>query len=207
METDQPHLRQSEPDDWTVISFCVPRDTVRVFRAASFHLVVRRQKLAPVKYNAGQFEMKRPPYSPVRQTARIKPGGLVTLSPRFIKRTGWKVGNTLYLSVEGGRIFVERIPDEREWRISRLRLRTKTVFQQHSLVMPIRTLGELITLHRGRAKPNGRNRELGTLRQRNSVAPRPVPTPPARKETQGIRINGGVLDMHKRRAKLPLPQL
>ena len=191
METAQPHLRQFETADQQDRSVGVYGNSTRIFCTASFHLVARRQKLAPVKYNAGQFEMKRPPYSPVRQTARIKPGGLVTLSPRFIKRTGWKVGNTLYLSVEGGRIFVERIPDEREWRISRLRLRTKTVFQQHSLVMPIRTLGELITLHRGRAKPNGRNRELGTLRQRNSVAPRPVPTPPARKETQGIRINGG----------------
>lgn len=131
--------------------------------------------------------MKKPSYAPISQIARIKPGGLVTLSPNFIKRTGWKVGDMLHLAVEGRRIFIERIPEEREWRISRLRLRTKTAVQQHSWVMPVRTLGDLLTLqtlHRGRTKPLGRHRDQGAPRQPFSIAPSPVPPHPTRKEIQ-----------------------
>lgn len=70
--------------------------------------------------------MRAPAYPSARQTLRLKPGGLIVFPPRFLKHAGWHVGDTLLLSVEGGRISVMRLPDERTWRIDRLRRRSGT---------------------------------------------------------------------------------
>ena len=128
--------------------------------------------------------MRRPQYAPVRQIVRIKPGGLIRLSPKFIKWTGWKVGNTLHLSVEGGRIFVGRIREEREWRITRLRLRTGATLLRNASPKLIRTLGEHPAPHSGRTNPNGQNRDPGTPRRPNTVVPHCVQLHPTREEVQ-----------------------
>ena len=57
--------------------------------------------------------MRAPGYPSARQTLRLKPGGFINFPPRFLKYAGWRVGDSLLLSVEGGRISVMRLPDER----------------------------------------------------------------------------------------------
>lgn len=94
--------------------------------------------------------MKRPRLFPVRQTVWIKVGRVIMLSPLLIRRLGWNVSGRLRLFVEGGYIRIARVPNESEWRISRLRTRTGSAVQCDASIVSIRTLGELLTLRRDR---------------------------------------------------------
>lgn len=89
-----------------------------------------------------------PVYPSSRQTLRLKPGGFINFPPRFLKHAGWRVGDALLLSVEGGRISVTRLPDERTWRIDRSRRRTGTRTDGDAAAQSIRTLGDYLALSR-----------------------------------------------------------
>ena len=106
--------------------------------------------------------MRAPGYPSARQTLRLKPGGLIVFPPRFLKHAGWHVGDTLLLSVEGGRISVMRLPDERTWRIDRLRRRSGTRTDDDAAARSIRTLGDYLALSRHRFRRSHGTEQLLT---------------------------------------------
>ena len=113
--------------------------------------------------------MKIPKSSSVRQIVRIKPGGLISLSSKFIRRSGWNVGASLNVFGEGRYIRIERVPNESEWRMSRLRTRTGSVVQREASTASIRPLGELLALRRDRKSFEGSKRGLGATNRANTV--------------------------------------
>ena len=100
--------------------------------------------------------MKPPVYPLPRHTLRLKPGRLLCLPPRFLKHSGWRIGDVLRVTVEGQHATVARLPDERSWRIDRLRQRTGSTARVASPLRKIRTYGDYLALRRSR---NERRRE------------------------------------------------
>ena len=96
--------------------------------------------------------MRAPLYPPSRQTLRLKPGGLIVFPPRFLKCAGWCVGDTLVLSVTGGRMSIMRLPDERTWRIDRLRLRSGSTVSPSVSTGIIVTYRDYLALRNGQAR-------------------------------------------------------
>ena len=94
--------------------------------------------------------MKRPRLFPVRQTVRIKAGRVIMLLPLFIRRSGWNIRDRLHFFVGCGHLRIERVPNESEWRIGRLRTRTGSTVRHDASIVSIRTLGELLMLRRDR---------------------------------------------------------
>ena len=96
--------------------------------------------------------MKPPSYRKVRQTIRLKPGRMICMPPRFLKHAGWRVGDVLLVSVEGGHVSIARLPEENTWRIDRLRQRTGSTAQVAAANRMIRTYGDYRALQRQRGK-------------------------------------------------------
>ena len=96
-----------------------------------------------------------------RTTLRLKPGGILRLPPRFLKRSGWRLGDVLLVQVENAQLVLSRLPDERSWRINRLRRRIRSTADDTLATRSIRTLGDYRALSRERARR--RHSSMGTL--------------------------------------------
>lgn len=90
-------------------------------------------------------------HPPARTTVRLKPGRLVRLPPRFLKQAGWRVGDKLLVHLEKNRLIWTRWPEERTWRIDRLRRRTGSTADGDAVGRRIRTFGDYLVLRRERA--------------------------------------------------------
>ena len=87
---------------------------------------------------------------PTRTTVRLKPGRLLRLPPRFLKYTGWRAGDVLLVQIENAHLVWTRLPDERTWRIDRLRRRTGSTADGDAASRRIRTFGDYLSLRRER---------------------------------------------------------
>ncbi len=85
-----------------------------------------------------------------RTTVRLKPGRLLRFPPRFLKQAGWRVGDKLLVQSEKDRIIWTRLPEERTWRIDRLRQRTRSTADGNAASGKIRTFGDYLDLRRER---------------------------------------------------------
>ncbi len=94
--------------------------------------------------------MKPPRHSPARTTVRLKPGRLLRLTPRFLKHAGWRVGDQLLVRLEQDHLVWTRLPEERTWRVDRLRRRTGSTADRDAASRRIRTFGEYLALRRER---------------------------------------------------------
>ena len=94
--------------------------------------------------------MKPRRHPPARTTVRLKPGRLLRLPPRFLKQTGWRVGDKLLVHLEKDRLIWTRWPEERTWRIDRLRRRTGSMADADAVCRRIRTFGDYLALRRER---------------------------------------------------------
>ena len=95
--------------------------------------------------------MKPRRHTSARTTVRLKPGRLVRLPPRFLKHAGWRVGDKLLVQFQKDRLIWTRLPEERTWRIDRLRRRTGSTADCHTARGKIRTFGDYLALRRERA--------------------------------------------------------
>ena len=95
--------------------------------------------------------MKPRRHPPARTTVRLKPGRLLRLPRRFLKQTGWRVGDKLLVHLEKDRLIWTRWPEERTWRIDRLRRRTGSTADGNAASGKIRTFGDYLALRRERA--------------------------------------------------------
>ena len=184
MDTDQSSLHHPKPVDRPGILVGMPGNCPRIFRSGSFFLVAGRQELALASYKSGRGAMKRPRHRPVRRTVRIKPGRVIMLPPRIIRRLGWNLGDRLHLFVEGAHICIERVPNETEWRISRLRTRTGSAVQRDASTVSIRAPDELLILRRDRRRPDRSKREPGQDDSVSTVAPNSAESFPSREMLQ-----------------------
>lgn len=128
--------------------------------------------------------MKRPQHLPVRQTVRIKASRVVMLSPRIIRRLGWNLSDRLHLIVKGGCIGIERVPNEAEWRVSRLRTRTGSAVQRDASTASIRAPDDLLILRRDRRRSDRSKREPGQDDSVSNVAPNSAESFPSREMLQ-----------------------
>ncbi len=87
---------------------------------------------------------------PTRTTVRLKPGRLLRLPPRFLKYAGWRTGDVLLVQIENAHLVWTRLPDERTWRIDRLRRRTGSTANSDAASRRIRTFGDFLGLRRER---------------------------------------------------------
>ena len=94
--------------------------------------------------------MKPRRHPPARTTVRLKPGRLLRLPPRFLKQAGWRVGDKLLVQFEKDRLIWTRLPEERTWRIDRLRRRTGSTADGDAASRRIRTFGDYLGLRRER---------------------------------------------------------
>lgn len=96
--------------------------------------------------------MKPHRYPLTRTTVRLKPGRRIRLPPRFLKYTGWRPGDVLLVRTDPGQLLWTRLPDERTWRIDRLRRRTGSTTEYESSCRSLRTLGDYLALKRERSR-------------------------------------------------------
>ncbi len=108
--------------------------------------------------------MKPRRHPPARTTVRLKPGRLLRLPPRFLKQTGWRVGDKLLVHLEKDRLLWTRWPEERTWRIDRLRRRTGSSADGEAVGRRIRTFGDYLALRRERA---GQTKFFDRIRDRS----------------------------------------
>ena len=106
------------------------------------------------------------------------------LPPRIIRPLGWNLGDRLHLFVEGAHICIERVPNETEWRISRLRTRTGSAVQRDASTVSIRAPDELLILRRDRRRPDRSKREPGQDDSVSTVAPNSAESFPSREMLQ-----------------------
>lgn len=128
--------------------------------------------------------MKRPRHLPVRQTVLIKAGRVIMLPPELIRRLGWNVSDRLHLFVEGAHICIERVPNESELRISRLRTRTGSVVLRDASAVSIRTIGELLALRRDRKVLDRSKRDPGPMNGWGTVVSKSAESLPSREMLQ-----------------------
>jgi bifunctional DNA-binding transcriptional regulator/antitoxin component of YhaV-PrlF toxin-antitoxin module len=92
--------------------------------------------------------MKPPSCHPKCQTVRLKPGRRLRLPPAFLKHAGWQIGTVLLVMVEPDHAVLSPLPDERTWRIDRLRRRTGSAVGSHSASSRLRTFGDYLAARR-----------------------------------------------------------
>lgn len=96
--------------------------------------------------------MKPHRYPLTRNTVRLKPGRFIRLPPHFLKCAGWRPGDMLLVQVENDHLVWTRLPDERTWRIDRLRVRTGSTADGNAASRKIRTFGNYLALRRERTR-------------------------------------------------------
>ena len=94
--------------------------------------------------------MKLHRHPPARTTVRLKPGRFLGLPLRFLKQAGWRVGDVLLEPLEHDYLVWTRLPEERTWRIDRLRRRTGSSADGEAVGRRIRTFGDYLALRRER---------------------------------------------------------
>ena len=94
--------------------------------------------------------MKPRRHPPARTMVRLKPGRLIRLPLRFLKQAGWRVGDKLLVQIENDHLLWTKLPEERTWRIDRLRRRTGSTADCHTASGKIRTFGDYLALRRER---------------------------------------------------------
>ncbi len=87
---------------------------------------------------------------PTQTTVRLKPGRLLRLPPRFLKYAGWRPKDVLLVQLENAHLVCTRLPDERTWRIDRLRRRTGSMADGNAVCRGIRTFAGYLALRRER---------------------------------------------------------
>ena len=107
-------------------------------------------RAAVVREKAERTPMKPHRCPPTRTTVRLKPGRLLRLPPRFLKYAGWRTGDVLLVQIENAHLVWTRLPDERTWRIDRLRRRTGSMADADAVCRRIRTFGDYLALRRER---------------------------------------------------------
>jgi hypothetical protein len=96
-----------------------------------------------------------------RLRIRIKPGGFLRFPPLFLERAGWRIGDCLLMRIVNGRFVWTRFPDERAWRIDRLRRRSRSTAELLQGVSAVRTLGNYRIL---------RKKKINIIRRKPSCA-------------------------------------
>lgn len=95
--------------------------------------------------------MKPRRHPPARTTVRLKPGRFLGLPLYFLKQAGWRPGDALLVQSEKDRLIWTQWPEERTWRIERLRRRTGSTADGDAVGRRIRTFGDYLALRRERA--------------------------------------------------------
>jgi len=119
-----------------------------VFCPAALCVVAGRPELATWVKRRTPMKPHRIPLT--RTSVRLKPGRLLRLPPRFLKYAGWRPGDVLLVQLEDAHLVWTRLPDERTWRIDRLRRRTGSMADADAVCRRIRTFRDYLALRRER---------------------------------------------------------